>query len=448
MNEYEEPRQIFSVSDLSAQVRATLEANFPLIWLEGEISNLASPASGHIYFSIKDSKAQIRCAMFRMKRRLLDFSPENGMQVLMRANVGLYEARGDFQLIVEHMEEAGDGALRREYEQLKRKLRNDGLFDSATKQTLPKLPKRIAVITSPTGAAVRDIISVMQRRFPAIEIRIYPVPVQGDGAAEKIAAAIKLANKRKDCDVLLIGRGGGSLEDLWAFNEEVVAEAIFASQLPTISAVGHEVDFSIADFVADVRAPTPSAAAEILSPDRNVWQQALAQQQQRLQRSMQNQLQQQSQHLDWLARRVISPEQRIKQGEQSISALKQRLQAVMQETLLSTQNRYTGLHASLMQCTPSHRLNLHQQQHAQLTQRLARAMKQRLEQSNEQLVTIGRALDTVSPLATLSRGYAIVNRKDNGELLRDCAAINKDDLVEAQLGKGKLLCQVKEVETD
>ncbi|NNG14391.1 MAG: exodeoxyribonuclease VII large subunit, partial [Gammaproteobacteria bacterium] len=264
-------RQVFSVSELSGAARELLEDNFPLIWVEGEISNLAQPASGHIYFSLKDPSAQLRCAMFRMKRRLLDFDPENGQQVLVRAKVSLYEARGDFQLIIEHMEEAGDGALRREYEAMKRRLRNEGLFEAAHKQAIPELPKQIGVLTSPTGAAIRDILSVLKRRFPSIPILIYPVPVQGQGATKKIAQAIELANIRRECDVLLLSRGGGSLEDLWAFNEELLAHAIFKSEIPIVSAVGHEVDFTIADFVADVRAATPSAAAELLSPDRQEW---------------------------------------------------------------------------------------------------------------------------------------------------------------------------------
>ena len=253
-------RTVYSVSELNQTIRGLLESEFPLIWVEGEISNLAQPSSGHMYFSLKDESAQVRCAMFRGRNQFLRFTPENGQKVVIRARVSLYEARGEFQLIAEHMEDAGAGALQRAFEELKARLAAEGLFDESLKQDIPELPTRIGVITSPTGAAIRDVLSVLQRRFPAIPVLVYPVPVQGDGAAEKIVATLQLASKRKDCDVLLLVRGGGSLEDLWSFNEEIVARAIVASEIPVVCGVGHEVDFTIADFAADVRAPTPSAA--------------------------------------------------------------------------------------------------------------------------------------------------------------------------------------------
>ncbi|MDE2196596.1 MAG: exodeoxyribonuclease VII large subunit, partial [Gammaproteobacteria bacterium] len=262
-------RQVFSVSRLNHEARALLEGGFPLLWVEGELSNLSRPASGHLYFSLKDAAAQVRCALFRNRATLLRCKPAEGMQVLVRARVSLYEPRGDFQLIVEHMEDAGHGALQRAFEQLRQKLAGEGLFDPAHKKPLPAMPGIIGVVTSPSGAALRDILSVIRRRQPSARVILYPAPVQGEGAGAKLAAMIRTASARAECDVLIIARGGGSLEDLWAFNEEAVARAIHACALPIISGVGHEIDFTIADFVADARAPTPTAAAELVTPDRN-----------------------------------------------------------------------------------------------------------------------------------------------------------------------------------
>jgi exodeoxyribonuclease VII large subunit len=436
-------RQVFSVSELSSAARELLEDNFPLIWVEGEISNLAQPASGHIYFSLKDPSAQLRCAMFRMRRRLLDFEPENGQQVLVRAKVSLYEARGDFQLIIEHMEEAGDGALRREYEAMKRRLRNEGLFEASHKQPVPELPRQIGVLTSPSGAAIRDILSVLRRRFPAIPVLIYPVPVQGEGAAEKISQAIELANIRRECDVLLLSRGGGSLEDLWAFNEETLARAIFKSRIPIVSAVGHEVDFTIADFVADVRAPTPSAAAELLSPDRQEWLARLNSLQRRLLGSMQNRLRQTSQRLDWLSRRLQSPGQRLARARARVSELQQRQFTALQHHLHRRQDKLTALRARLMRHTPAQRVAVMQERHGNLQVRLRKAIQERLRYNTQKLVALTRALDAVSPLATLGRGYALAQRVSSGELLRDAGKVNIGEQIETRLARGRLLCRVE-----
>ena len=447
MDDYdiEQPqREIFSVSQLTTAVRQTLEKNFPLIWVEGEISNLATPASGHIYFSLKDPNAQVRCAMFKMRRRLLDFAPENGMQVLLRAKVGLYEARGDFQLIIEHMEEAGDGAMRREYEALKRRLRNEGLFEASHKQAIPTLPKQIGIITSPTGAAIHDILTVLKRRFPAIPVLIYPVPVQGDTAAKQISRMIHLANTRKECDVLIIGRGGGSLEDLWAFNDEHLAHTIFKSEIPIVSAVGHEVDFSIADFVADVRAPTPSAAAELLSPDRNEWLQQLNSYKRRLVSAMQNRLSQSAQRLDWLAQRISSPQQRLEQAGLRINALQQRLLAAQKTLFQEKRDQCQLLHASLLRHAPLQRIVAYQQNNTLLRNRLIHAMRSIIQHHQERLSLFVNTLDAVSPLATLSRGYSITRRVDNGELIRDSSAITKGTQLETRLEKGRLICTVEE----
>jgi len=451
MDEYDEltpEREIYSVSELTGDVRQTLEQAFPLIWVEGEISNLAQPASGHIYFSLKDAKAQVRCAMFRMRRRLLDFEPENGMQVLMRANVGLYEARGDFQLIAEHMEDAGDGALRREYEALKRRLRNEGLFDAKHKQAVPEMPKQIGIITSPTGAAIHDMLTVLKRRFPGIPVMIYPVPVQGEIAAGKIARAIKLANERNECDVLIIGRGGGSLEDLWAFNDEHLAHTIFSSELPIVSAVGHEVDFTIADFVADVRAPTPSAAAELLSPDRGEWLQKLSTLKRRLDMTIQNRLRQHAQRLDGVSARLKSPSQRLQHAERTVTDLQRRLHAYQQSLLQKRASQIQLLRARVLQHSPIHSINRLSQLMASLDNRLRVGMQEKHRQRIEKLTSLTRTLDAVSPLATLSRGYAITRNAQSGELIRDAALIQKDTLVETRLQKGRLLCRVEETYED
>jgi exodeoxyribonuclease VII large subunit len=264
-------RVIYSVSQLNDQVKDLLEHSFPPLWVEGEISNFSCPASGHWYLSLKDSQAQVRCAMFRNRNQGLGFQPKNGLQVLARGRPGLYAPRGEFQLILDQIEPAGEGALRRAFELLKQKLQAEGLFDETYKQALPTVPDRIGIITSPTGAALRDILNVLRRRFPLGQVVIYPVPVQGTEAAPAIVRALKTAAERQECDLLVVARGGGSLEDLWAFNEESVARAIHACPLPVVSGVGHEIDFTIADFVADLRAPTPSAAAELVSPDVAEW---------------------------------------------------------------------------------------------------------------------------------------------------------------------------------
>ena len=424
-----------------------MEGHFPLIWVEGEISNLARPASGHIYFSLKDSDAQLRCAMFKMRNRLTNFRPENGQQVLVRGRVSLYPARGDYQLIAEHMEEAGDGALRRQFELLKQKLHSEGLFDEAVKQELPELPTRLGIITSPTGAAIRDIISVLKRRFPGIPVLIYPVPVQGSEAPPAIVAALKNAAKRDECDLLILARGGGSLEDLWAFNDEAVARAIHACDIPTVSAIGHEVDFTIADFVADLRAPTPSAAAELVSPDRDEWLGTFASWQRRLLRSWQGRVAQHRQQLDWLQRQLKHPGQRLRERAQRLDELEQRLNLAQQSRLRQQQARLSTLSARLHGRSPAQRLRelrlrLDRLQHANRS-----AISARLTQQRARLDNLGRALNAVSPLATLSRGYAIVQMPD-GKVVRKSDEVSAGDNITTRLGSGRLDCRIEAVHTE
>ncbi len=440
-------RDIFSVSRLVRETKAVLEGSFPLLWLEGEISNFSRPSSGHMYFSLKDEAAQLRCAMFRGKNMHLRFKPENGMHVLVRARLTLYEARGDFQIIVEHMEEAGQGALQRAFEELKSRLGQEGLFDTRQKQAIPALPKKIGVITSPTGAAIRDVLSVLKRRFPAIPVLLYPVPVQGETAAGQIAATIKLADKRKDCDVLLLTRGGGSLEDLWAFNEEAVARAIHACKTPLVSAIGHEVDFSIADFVADQRAATPSAAAELVSPDQHDIQQQLSKHFNRLQNQARSLLQQSQQGLDWLEKRLQQqhPGQQLQAKAQRLNELELRLGRVVKNNIIKKSHTLTQLNSRLQRQSPLQQLSRLQIRQQNLQQRLHHAWERVFANKQQHLAMTSRTLNNVSPLATLQRGYAIVQDVPNKIVFTDASKLNKGDKISARLAKGSLICSIDEI---
>ena len=444
-----ETGEIYSVSQLNREVRDLIEHGLPGLWVEGELSNVAHPASGHIYFTLKDSQAQVRCAMFRMHNRTLKFRPENGTQVLVHARAGLYETRGEYQLVVDQMEEAGDGALRRAFELLKQRLDTEGLFDTQHKQALPPLPVRIGVITSPTGAAIRDILSVLARRFPAIPVLIYPVAVQGEGAGEQIARALQRAAERAECDVLILARGGGSLEDLWAFNEEVVARAIHACPIPVVSGVGHEIDFTIADFAADQRAPTPSAAAELLSPDQNEWRATLQRQAGLLHAAIMARVRRQQQQLTWLTQRLQQqhPGRRLRERMQRLDELDQRLQLAWRALWRERSGRLGTLNARLHQHTPLHRLNALGTRRQHLQQRLHLAARRLLEQRRVQLAGTLRALDTVSPLSTLARGYAIVQTQE-GQVVRAAGEVNTGDRVQTRLGSGQLICTVDETRDD
>lgn len=440
-------RDVYSVSRLNREARALLEGEFPLIWIEGEISNLSQPSSGHIYFSLKDAQAQVRCAMFRQRNRLLRFEPDNGQQVLVRARVSLYETRGEFQCLVEHMEDAGEGMLRRKFEALKKRLSDEGLFDTAHKTPLPTLPRRIGIITSPTGAAVRDILNVLGRRFPTIPVLIYPVPVQGDAAAGRIATMIGLADQRKDCDVLILARGGGSLEDLWAFNEEPVARAIHACETPMVVGVGHEVDVTIADFVADVRAPTPSGAAEVVAPDYREWLRNFDAYQQRILGSWERSTQRNVQLLSSLTRRLHTqhPGQRISQQSQQLDDLEQRLSTAANRGIQHRRGQLRELLAHLRRLSPGPAVQQYKSAAQTLSLRLRAATAQALRASGERLAISARALDAMSPLATLERGYAIVTRQQQGktELVRDAGLVKSGDKLRVRLATGALLARVE-----
>lgn len=459
MDEYDEEdgfddapgRNVFTVSRLNREARELLESEFPLIWVEGELSNLARPASGHLYFSLKDADAQVRCALFRNRNHALRFRPADGMQVLARARVSLYEARGDYQLIVEHMEEAGDGALRRAFEALKQRLAAEGLFDHERKRELPALPRRIGVVTSPTGAAIRDVLTILKRRFPAIPVLVYPVPVQGKAAAPEIARMIALASRRNECDVLILCRGGGSLEDLWAFNEEIVARAIADCTIPVVTGVGHEVDVTIADFAADLRAPTPSGAAEHVSPDGADWLRRFGRLGAQIAGRMREDLARRRERLAWLARRLRQqhPGQRLRQRAQRLDELDLRLVRALRAGLERRRMRLDGMHARLLRHLPTPRIERQQARCLELARRLDGALRRRLEQARGRIGTLAHTLDAVSPLATLGRGYAIVQRVGDGaEIVRDAATVAPGDEVQARLAKGRLICHVIAAQPD
>jgi exodeoxyribonuclease VII large subunit len=405
-----EERRILTVSGLNREARLLVEGQLGTVWVEGEISNLSRPASGHIYWSLKDAHAQVRCAMFRMSTRGLGFELANGRQVLVRARATVYEARGDYQLVVDYAEEAGEGALRRRFEELKRKLAAEGLFDASRKVPLPKFPKRIGVITSPTGAALRDVLIALRRRFPATAVLIYPTQVQGLGAAEDIARTLALADKRADCDVLILTRGGGSLEDLWSFNEEIVARAVAAVKLPIIVGVGHEIDFTIADFVADLRAPTPSQAAELAVPDQLEWRARFVSFEQRLARCARHHLTKERRHLATLEHRLARshPGVQLRERAQKLDELEARLKHGLERRIGQLKVRLARLATGVAHANPARRLAGARERWRTATADLRRALLRRVELTQQRWKLADRALQSLSPLATLQRGYAIV----------------------------------------
>lgn len=435
-------RQILSVTLLNDQVRNLLEHSFPNLWVEGEISNLSQPSSGHLYFTLKDAGAQIRAAMFRGNNRLLGFAPRNGQQVLVKARLSLYAPRGDYQLIVEQMEEAGLGALRRAFDQLRLKLQQEGLFDQERKQPLPATVRHLAVITSPTGAAIRDILSVLARRFPGLPVTVIPVPVQGTEAAPAITRALALANREADFDAILLARGGGSLEDLWAFNEEPVARAIAASRLPVISGIGHETDFTIADFVADVRAPTPSAAAELVSPDRDDLIATLARFEGLLVRAWRISLHRRGQQLAHLRARLRHPGQRLRDLAQRLDGLELRLQRAQQLYWQRYRQRLDQLQTRLLSRHPGRQLPALQTRIAASQQQLQRAMQLMLQARRQRLTHAAERAHLASPLAILARGYAIVEGPDG--VIRESSQVQPGTTVSARLSQGTLITIVQE----
>ncbi|WP_372166113.1 exodeoxyribonuclease VII large subunit [Xanthomonas axonopodis] len=439
--------QILTPSQLNSLARDLLEGSFPLVWVEAELSSVTRPASGHLYFTLKDARAQIRCAMFKPKSSWLKFQPREGLRVLARGRVTLYEARGDYQLVLDHMEEAGEGALRRAFDELRARLAAEGLFDAERKQALPANVQRLAVITSPSGAAVRDVLSVLARRFPLLEVDLLPSLVQGDSAAAQITSLLQRADASGRYDVILITRGGGSLEDLWAFNDERLARAIAAAQTPVVSAVGHETDFSLSDFVADVRAPTPSVAAELLVPDQRELVARVRRAQARMTQLQQHALGNAMQRADRLALRLRaqSPQARLQLLHRRQQDAGRQLRARMMQVLERLQARVQHGQAQLQAHNP-------QRQLAGLQQRLRAlhpqaAMQRRLQHDQLQLRSIARSLEAVSPLATVARGYAIVTRPADSSVVRSAAEVVTGERLRAQLADGSIQVRVESGES-
>lgn len=438
---------IYSVSQLNQSVRLMLENQLGAVWLTGEISNFSQPVSGHWYLSLKDENAQVRCAMFRMKNLRVSFRPTNGMQVLVRANVSLYEPRGDYQLIIESMHLAGEGLLMQQFEALKLKLAAEGLFAQHLKKNLPHFSKAVGIITSKTGAALQDILHILQRRDPSLKIIIYPTAVQGKDAATDIAQMIELANQRQEVDVLIVGRGGGSLEDLWCFNEEMVARAIFHSHLPVISAVGHETDVTIADFVADVRAPTPSAAAELVSRNQTELLQQLQYRRQRLEIALDRLFAEKQQKLKHLSLRLHNqhPQAQLRIQQQLITQLSHRLQQSLRHRWQKKAENLTALSIRLYKNPLPLRLQQYEQQLAQLKVRLNSHMNLTLSLQQKQLAHLCGKLDSLSPLKVLARGYSITQNQQN-LTIRSIKDVNVGEQIKTRLPDGDIISQVIRLE--
>ena len=434
-----------SITQLNRRVKTLIEQGITKLWVEGEISNLSRPASGHIYLSLKDDNAQVSAAWFRSRQGIQKTDYKDGDRVLAFGQVSLYEARGNYQLIIEKMEPAGEGALKRRFDALKIKLANEGLFDDNRKKDLPKIPERIGIITSPSGAAVRDVLSILRRRFPLIPIIIYPAAVQGDSAPAELIKALSTAERRKECDVIILCRGGGSIEDLWAFNDEMLARAIFGCSLPVISAVGHETDFTISDFVADVRAPTPSVAAEIIVPNYSDWLIQLSDLQKRISRLGQRKLDEKIQEIDWLNRQLISnsPTVKLKQQFQGLREMNNRLNSAIKQQVLEYKSLQQIITSKLISFSPKSSLQKSISNFHELQQRITTAVKISLSDKNHAIDLLTKALNTVSPLATLDRGYAIVKSESTNKIIYKTSEIEEGDSIRVQLSEGELIATVK-----
>jgi exodeoxyribonuclease VII large subunit len=437
---------ILQVSELTRKVRFMLESELNTVWLCGEISNFVAVSSGHWYLSLKDSRSQVRCAMFKGNNRRVRVTPKNGQQVLVRAKVSLYEPRGDFQLIIEQMDDAGEGLLRQQFDQLKNTLNAQGLFDLSAKKPLPDFIQSVGVVTSATGAAVRDILTVLNRRNPGIKVIIYPALVQGDQAKTDLVAAINTANDRAECDVLIIGRGGGSLEDLWSFNEEVVVRAIYQSKLPCISAVGHETDTTLADLVADLRAATPSAAAELVSQDQQELFDRVFSLKNRMLTASRHALIAHQKHGNALSHRLaqVHPVQQLQNQQQKADQLDWRLKQLMQRELQGFGAKPKQLTQQLKHLSPFVRLQQQREALAQLEHRMIAATRQQYQQQTQQFAHLIEQLHLVSPLATLARGYAIA-RDAKQQVIRSSKQVAAGDEIQIQLSDGLIITQVNKL---
>ncbi len=436
---------VYSVSRLNREVRAVLEGSFPTLWVKGEMSNLARPASGHWYFSLKDANSQVRCAMFKGRNRFIKFQPENGDEVLLQVNVGLYEGRGEFQLIVEQMEPAGEGALQRAFEQLKQKLFREGLFAEEHKKPLPKYPKQIGVITSPTGAAIRDILSVLKRRYPLADVIVYPVPVQGEAATEEICKMLKQVEQRNEVDVIILARGGGSIEDLWAFNDETLARLIFKCSIPIVSGIGHEIDFTIADFVADYRAATPSAAAEIVCQEFDQIKNIIKQRQNNLTTLMREQIRELAQTLDFFYGKLFSPLEKIQKYNLEFEYLKKRMLNNWQQKLMHDGLRLKQIKESIIRISPVSSLETKRETTFHLFKQLINIYEQKKEKNMGKLKYLVHSLDLVSPLAVLNRGYTITRRLTDNSVIHTIKDLNSGDEIDILFPDGNATAEIKGV---
>lgn len=436
-----------TVSELNRQARQLLERGIAKVWVEGEISNLARPASGHVYFTLKDATAQLRCAWFKQRQRGPTIQIKNGDKMLALGKVGIYETRGEYQMVVERMEPIGEGELRRRFELLKIKLQGEGLFDEDRKRELPTLPGCIGIVTSPSGAAVRDILSVLKRRFPLVPVVIYPTAVQGEAAAGEIVAAIKSAARRDECDILIVSRGGGSLEDLWPFNEEIVARAIGDCPIPLVSAVGHEVDFTIADFVADLRAPTPSGAAELVVPDQDEWQRMIASAAGRIAALSRSHLERTAQTVDWLSKRLgqSSPAAIVARQKAWLGNLQQVMAGAMRYSLTKRSGDLERVRSRLLQRSPALLVISNVAALNSLNHRLARSGRDHVHRRKNQLGLVARGLHSVSPLATLDRGYAMVTDSNTGKVVTDAGTLTTGESISARLSVGSVDATITKV---
>jgi len=436
--------KIYNISKLNNEIKNLLEGSFGRVWVDAEISNFVAPSSGHWYFTLKDARSQIKCAMFKGKNRSVTFHPKNGQQIMVRANISVYEPRGDYQLLVDMMDVSGDGLLQQQFEQLKCQLAGQGLFSTEHKKPLPQYIKRIGIITSPTGAAIQDILSVLKRRNPLVEVVIYPCQVQGQYAAQEIVTALQVANQRNEVDLLVLTRGGGSLEDLWCFNDEQLAHEIFSSTLPIISAVGHEIDVTMSDFVADYRAPTPSAAAEVAVASTQEQGARLVHLSQRLLGFIQSDIHSGSQRFQGLYTRLVAQDPKFKLAQQAqyLDELTARLQHATSRQLVKAQQRITTLIQRLYQQSPQHTISSQRQRLIQLKIRLDQAMTQLTNNKETRLHSILRELNNVSPLATLARGYSIT-LDEQGEVIESAEQVTIGDMITSQLYHSKIVSVVK-----
>jgi len=444
-------RQVYSVSELTARVKGQLEKEFPEVWVQGQVTNYRRPGSGHIYFSLKDEKAQLHAVMYKFQNLYLKFEPEDGMEVLCRGRLSVYEARGEYQLILDQMEPRGIGALQKAFEQLKAKLEKEGLFDPGRKRPIPEYPRRVGIITSPQGAALQDMLRVIRRKAPGLQVLIIPSRVQGEGAAEELAHALELCNRpevasprdRPPLELVVLARGGGSLEDLWAFNEEVLARAIAASRLPVVSAVGHEVDWTIADFVADFRAATPTAAAERIAAAEADLLDRLAEIEGRLGQALSSRLRSWRERVRLLIRALSDPRPMLADKMQRVDDLSFRLAGAGRSRLAVVQGRVQALERELLAREPRLKLRQDRLRFQALAATLLSAGPRSLEASRSRLELFSQKLDTLSPLRTLARGYSIARRSDTGELLRQTGQVELGDGIDVKLHQGELACEVR-----